>query len=210
MTRVSLLALTILLSGYTLTKAQSQYVEPEEKAKVTELFPEVPFDSLEAKRALSLGKGTITGVAFTKPKTSLGYKAPLAQRIYANKLKIVLLPASPYVLAWLELRKDKENFKKRRYVYLSNEAYKWRLEAVTNSKGKFTFPNMKPGKYFLTASMDWDSYGSYNNYTGSGYNSYGGRTDYYEKKNYSVAHTDRLEEFVEVKEDGEVVNVKLK
>ena len=67
---------------------------------------------------------------------------------------------------------------------------------------------MKPGKYFLQGVLGYTHYGTYNQYTGSGYNGYG-QTDYYQQKNYSVDHEDRIEEFVEVKENGEIVKVKL-
>jgi hypothetical protein len=189
---------------------QAQYVEPEEKDKITTLYPETSFDSTIAKNALALGKGSITGVAYTKPRTKLGYKAPLADKIKANKITVQLFPVTAYLESWLELRKKKESVKKKVYVYMSNEAYRFRLEAITNSEGKFTFPDMKPGKYFLTAILDYSVGKTYDSYTGSGYNNYGGRTDYYEKKQYYTAHSERIEEFVEVKKDGEVVKVKLK
>jgi hypothetical protein len=109
------------------------------------------------------------------------------------------VPVTPYVEEWYKLRKDKENIKKRRFVYLSKEAYKYRLEAITNSDGEFTFPDMQPGKYFLKGLLDYTYKGTYNAYTGTGYNSYGGQTDYYQQKQYSKEIQDRIEEFVEVK-----------
>lgn len=191
-------------------KSEAQYVEKEEEEKITTFYPETVFDSLQAKKALALGTGKITGVAFTKPKTPFGYKAPLANRIYANNMKIMLFPVTPYFESWYKLRKDKENLKKRRYVYMSDAAFKYRLEAITNSKGKFTFPDMKPGKYFLTGNLSWNSTKSYDEYTGSGYNNYGGQTDYYQRKHYTKSYEDRIETFVEVKKDGEIVEIKLK
>ncbi|WP_277017201.1 carboxypeptidase-like regulatory domain-containing protein [Flavobacterium lindanitolerans] len=182
---------------------QAQYVEKEEEEKITTLYPEVVFDSIQAKKALALGKGKITGVAFTRPIFS-------QPRIYAGNIKIVLFPVTPYFEAWYKLRKSKENLKKRRYVYMSDVAYKYRLEAITNSAGKFTFPDMKPGKYFLQGFMSWSSTGSYDQLTGTSYGSYGTQANHYEKKYYTVDHNERLEEFVEIKEDGEVVKVKLK
>jgi hypothetical protein len=200
----------LIASFFAYTQStQAQYVEPEEKDKITTLYPEASFDSTAAKAALALGKGKITGVAYTKPRTKLGYKAPLANKIKANKVTIMLFPVTPYLESWLALRKKKENLKKKVYVYMSNEAYRFRLEAITNSEGKFTFPDMKPGKYFLTAVIDWTTGTTYDSYTGSGYDNYGGRTDYYQKKQYYTSHSERIEEFVEVKEDGEMVNVKL-
>ncbi|WEK34066.1 MAG: hypothetical protein P0Y53_16385 [Candidatus Pseudobacter hemicellulosilyticus] len=200
----------IALSLCSVSSLQAQYVEPEEKDKVTELYPEVAFDSVYAKSVLAKGTGKITGVAFTRPRTKFGYKAPLADKIKASKITVQLFPVTPYLESWLELRKKKENRKKKVYVYMSPEAFRYRLEAVTNSEGKFTFPDMKPGKYFLTAIMDYSLSKSYDAYTGSGYNNYGGRTDYYERKQYFSNHAERLEEYVEVKSDGEVVKVTLK
>ncbi|GAA4161501.1 hypothetical protein GCM10022217_27250 [Chryseobacterium ginsenosidimutans] len=187
--------------------ASGQYKEPEKKDKVEVFRPEVAFDSLQAKKMLAKGTATIKGIAFTKPKNNLGFKS--GQRIYANKIKVILFPVTPYFEAWYQLRKDKESLRKRRYVYLSDQAYRYRLEAVTNSDGEFTFPEMKPGKYFLQGFLGYTHYGTYNQYTGSGYNGYGGRTDYYQQKDYSVDHEDRIEEFVEVKENGEIVKVRL-
>lgn len=182
---------------------QAQYVEKEEEEKITTLYPEVAFDSIQAKKALALGKGKITGVAFTKPKLS-------QPRIYAGNIKVMLFPVTPYFEAWYKLRKSKESLKRRRYVYMSDVAYKYRLEAITNSAGKFTFPDMKPGKYFLLGYMSWSSTGSYDELTGTSYGSYGTQANHYEKRYYTQNHEERLEEFVEVKKDGEVVEVKLK
>jgi hypothetical protein len=187
----------------------AQYKEPEKKEKVDVFYPEVAFDSLQAKKMLAKGNATIKGVAYTKPKTKLGYSAPFAPRILANKMTVVLLPVTPYVEEWYRLRKEKENIRKNRFVYLSKDAYKYRLEAITNSDGEFTFPDMLPGKYFLQGLLDYTYKGTYNAYTGTGYNSYGGQTDYYQQKQYSKDIQDRIEEFVEVKENGEIVKVKL-
>ncbi|RKS26106.1 hypothetical protein CLV94_1160 [Flavobacterium endophyticum] len=181
---------------------RAQYVEKEEE-KITTLYPEAVFDSIQAKKALALGKGKITGVAFTKT-------APLAPRIYADNMKIMLFPVTPYFEAWYKLRNSKENLRKRRYVYMSDAAFRYRLEAISNSVGKFTFPDMKPGKYFLTGNMSWSSTGSYNEHTGTSYGSYGTQADHYEKRYYTQNHEERLEKFVEVKTDGEIVEVKLK
>lgn len=200
------LLLTVSIISGVVYQSLAQYKEPEEKDKKEIFYPEVVFDSLQAKKMLAKGTATIKGVAFTKAKNNMGFRA--GARILANQIKVVLLPVTPYFEAWYQLRKDKENLRKRRYVYLSTAAYRYRLEAVTNSDGKFTFPEMKPGKYFLQGFLDWTYSGYYNEYTGTGYNGYG-QTDYYQQKKYSVDHQDRIEEFVEVKENGEVVKVRL-
>jgi len=170
------------------------------------IYPEFAFDSLSAKDQLARGKGTIKGIAYTKEKNSLGFSPLMAQKIYATNTKIVLFPVTPYFDAWYQLRKKKEG--KKTYVYMSNEAFRFRLETKTDSYGNFTFTEMKPGRYFLQAFVDWYTTQSRNVYTGSGYDGYG-RTDYYTPQYYNVNHSDRVEEFVEVKESGEIVEIKL-
>ncbi|WP_412468685.1 hypothetical protein [Pedobacter sp. KLB.chiD] len=187
----------------------AQYKEPEKKDKAEIFRPEMPFDSLLAKKMLAKGTAIIKGVAYTKQKHPLGYSVPFSPRILANKITIVLLPVTPYFEEWYRLRKEKENIKRKRFVYLSDRAFYYRLEAITNSDGEFTFPDMKPGKYFLQGMLDYTLRGTYNAYTGSGYNNYGGRTDYYQQKEYYKNIQDRIETFVEIKENGEVVKVKL-
>lgn len=170
------------------------------------IYPEVYFDSTQAKKALGIGKGTIEGRAFTKPRNGYGFKAPLASKIYASNSTVVLIPVTPYFEAWYALRKKKEG--KKTSVYMSDEAYRWRLESKTDEEGRFSFQKMLPGKYFLQVIIGYATQHTQNVYTGSGYNSYG-RTDYYTPQSYYVDHSERAEEFVEVKEDGEIVKVKL-
>ncbi|HMP92280.1 MAG TPA: hypothetical protein PKD90_05370 [Phnomibacter sp.] len=196
----------LLLSA---AKLQAQYVQPERTKQPTIHYPAVAFDSLQAKTALALGKGKITGVAFTKTRTQFGYKAPLGSKIKAYKMLVMLFPVTPYLQEFLDLRDKKENLKKQVYVYMSNDAYRYRLEAITNSEGEFTFPDMKPGRYFLTAVLNYNTTHNTSTYTGSGYTNYGGQIDYYKHGTYTKGHSERLEKFVEVKADGEVVEVKL-
>ncbi|WP_338839300.1 hypothetical protein [Flavobacterium ginsenosidimutans] len=199
--------LLFLITLYAVSPARAQYKEPEKKDKIEAIYPQVPFDSLQAKQKLAKGTSTIKGIAFTKAKSKWGLK--VGQRIYANQIKVTLFPVTPYLESWYALRKEKENLRKRRYVYLSKDAYRYRLEAITNSDGEFTFPDMKPGKYFLQGFLGYTHNGTYNEYTGSGYNNYGGQTDYYQQKSYSVDYEDRIEAFVEVNQDGEIVKIKL-
>jgi len=170
------------------------------------IYPEFAFDSLSAKDQLARGKGTIKGIAYTKEKNSFGFAPLMAQKIYATNTKIVLFPVTPYFESWYQLRKKKEG--KKTYVYMSNEAFRFRLETKTDNYGNFTFTEMKPGRYFLQAFVDWYRTKSTNVYTGSGYDGYG-RIDYYAPQYYNVNHSDRVEEFVEIKESGEVIEIKL-
>lgn len=208
----------ILLLGFPFYSLKAQYVEPEkaekeaQKLKATQVitYPTLKFDSLEVKKALALGKGKITGVAFTRVKNGYGMKT--GQKVLANKIKIQVYAVTPYFQEFYDLWKDKSknNPKKNRYVYMDKNAYKYRLEAVSNSSGEFTFPDMKPGRYYLWATLDYYRTYNYEKYTGSGYSTSGNRVDYYSPSAYNKNFSDFLELFVDVKTDGEVVVVKLK
>lgn len=192
----------LLLAG---ARVNAQYVQ-KERDDTVRMYAKASFDTLAARAALAEGTGTIKGVAFTRPGKAIYGKA--GKRIYANKIKILLFPVTPYLLEYLDLKK-KENAKKLKFAYISPQAWYYRLEAVTNSDGEFTFPKMKPGKYYLEGVLNWYASGTYNKYTGSGYSDYG-TTNYYTPQYYRVDHADLLTRFVDVNADGEVVDVKLK
>lgn len=203
--------LAILLFMGITTNGSAQYKQKEyEKYPEERIFPQSIFDSIAARNALAEGTTTLTGVAFTKPKTGFGYKAPLASRIYANHITVTLFPSTPYFKEWMTLKDKKENLKKNKIVYMDSVAYRYRLYCETNAQGEFTFPKMKPGKYILIGYLPWESYGSYNKYEGSGYNNYGGQTDYYSRQSYTTSHTDFLMQEIEIEPGKSEVKVKLK
>jgi hypothetical protein len=185
---------------------KAQYVQPERDDTIR-LFAKTPFDTAQARRQLARGTGTIKGVAFTRPNDNTAFHIKTG-KLLANKMKIVLMPVTPYLLEFLDLKK-KENPKKLKFAYMSPQAWYFRLEAITNSTGEFTFPEMKPGKYYLEAVLNWSQGGTYNKYTGSAYNGYG-TTNYYTPTSYTVNHADLLTKFVEVTKEGEIVEIKLK
>ncbi|MGS2763050.1 hypothetical protein [Sinomicrobium sp. M5D2P9] len=204
-----LLSIVFLFMG--MVHINAQYKQEEyQKHPLQKIFPQQQFDSVAARHALVQGTTTVKGVAFTKPKTNLGFKAPLADRIFANHITVELFPYTPYFEEWYNLKKKKENVKKNKIVYMDSIAYQYRLYCETNSRGEFTFPKMKPGKYIIMGTLPWTSGGSYNQYSGSGYGSYGGRVDYYERQYYTVSHSDFLMRIIEVEPDNETVKVKLK
>lgn len=204
--KYTILIFSLLCTHYS---GKAQYVQPEKTIDTIKLMPKATFNIAEAKSALAPGKATIKGVAFTKIKTKLGYNAPFAPRIYANKIKVLLFPVTPYLLEYLDLRKQ-ANYKKLKFAYMSNEAWNIHYYAITNSEGQFTFPNLKPGKYYVEGLLNWSSTASYNQYSGTGYGSYGGRIDYYDTKYYNVEHADLLNTIVEIKDTNEVLDMKLK
>jgi hypothetical protein len=205
MRQLSFVALVALVCISLSSKAQ--YVQPERDDTVR-LMPKAPFDTLEVRKTLAKGTSTIKGVAFIRP-VSQGFGIKTGKKIFAYKTRVLLFPVTPYLLEYLDLKK-KANPKKLKFAYLSHQAWYYHLEAITNSTGEFTFPDMKPGKYYVEAVLNWQQSGTYNQYNGSGYNNYGGQTDYYSRQNYVNNYADLLYKFVEVEKDGETVEVKLK
>ena len=207
--------ITLIVSCYSI---RAQYVEPEKsdkeaiKRKASEIitYPSIKFDSVQTRNALAEGKGKITGVAFTRPRSTYGANNP-PRKILAGKVKIQLFPVTPYFEEYYKLWRDKSknNPKRNKYVYMDEKAIRLRLEAITNSSGEFTFPNMKPGKYYLWANVGYSLNYNSKEYAGSGYNAYG-TTDYYKQNSSNKNYTDFLEAFVEVKSGGETVTVNLK
>ena len=169
------------------------------------IYPKSSFDKNATVAALAEGNGKITGVACSYAKDG-GFLA-VGERVLASNMVISLFPATPYIEEWQKLRK-KEG--KKKSVYMSQEAVKHRIDVITDADGRFTFDKMKPGKYYLMGISQYSL-----TYEGS---SYSGRSDivdgtivhYYEPWSKTVAHTDLLEKFVEVKTDGENVQTTLK
>ncbi|MBF0596460.1 peptidase associated/transthyretin-like domain-containing protein [Faecalibacter rhinopitheci] len=210
--------LLIFLFGFSYWM-NAQYIEPEksvkeaEKKKQSEIItlPKSKFDSVVAKNMLAIGKSKITGVAFTRARESKNFNMKTGNKVNANQMKITLYPVTPYFQEFYKLYKDKtkHNPKKNMFVEMERDAYRYRLEAITNSDGEFTFPDMKPGKYYMFGVLDYVTTYNSHQYTGSGYDGYG-RIDYYSPYSYQKNDSELLELFVEIKQDGEILKVKLK
>jgi len=158
----------------------------------------VPFDLDAAKLALGEGKSTIKGrISMTLPP------ADGAKTFYGSNLTVYLMPVTPYLLDFLELRKE-EDPKRLKFAYLSPQAWKYRLEAVSNGQGEFAFYHMKPGKYYLEVYFPWQYSGYDNQYVGSE-----GNTDYYQKQYFSTNYDQMLSKIVEIKKDGVTEKAKL-
>ncbi|MFD2034041.1 carboxypeptidase-like regulatory domain-containing protein [Belliella marina] len=196
----------------TTTSMYAQYVEPE-RDDTLRVYVKIPFDTISARNALAEGNITIKGEAFTRPPgymgEQLGFGIKAGKKIKANKITVYLYPVTPYLVEYLK-QKKKENPKKLKFVYIDPNALRYRLTAVTNSDGEFTFPKMKPGEYYLEAILPWSQSGYQNVYTGSGYGSYGGRVDYYDRQQYVQSHHDMLSKFIKIVDNEKVVEVKLK
>lgn len=177
------------------------------------IFPQSFFDKKQAEKMLALGKSTIEGVASTKQKTVYGYKAPLAKKQLASAGTLVTLyPLTTYFEEFIKLRKQKEN--KKTVVYISDEAYKFRLETTTDEHGRFKFEKLKPGKYFIESIVPFVATYTYQQQTGTTttYNGYGAAiasSPYYETFRSNYDSSNRETQIVEIKSDGELLEIKL-
>jgi len=176
-------------------------------------YPQAFFDKNKAQEMISYGKSTIEGVASTKQKTIYGYKAPLAKKQYAREGTVIMLfPCTEYFNEWYKLRSKKEN--KKTQILMSEDAFKYRIETTTDAYGRFKFEKMKPGKYYLEAIVDFMATSSYRQQTATetGYNVYGQAlysTPVYSTFFYNYNSANRESKFVEIKEDGQLLEIKL-
>ena len=195
--------------GFSL-HAYSQY-EEEEHATGEKIFPTQKFDAVEARSALAKGTATLKGKAFTKLRDPLGFKNPFADKIYANQITVELFPYTSYYAEWYNLKRKKENVKRKKIVYMDSQAYENRLTCVTNKVGDFTFPDMKPGKYILVGTLPWSQTGYNDRYNGSQFDgNSGGMINYYQREYYKITHSDFLMEIIEIKEGEKLVKANLK
>ena len=181
-------------------------------------FPQVFFDKKQAEAQLGAGKSTIEGVAFTREKRSIpltmgAVKVKTGKKHMARPNTVVMLfSVTEYFTEFYNLRKKLES--KTKQVLMSNEAFAVRREAYTDDYGRFRFENLKVGKYYLETIVDFTAVGSYKQQTGTStaYNAYGTplySTPIYETFFYDYEAAHRESKFVEVKKDGQVIEIKL-
>ena len=181
-------------------------------------FPQVFFDKKQAEAQLGYGKSTIEGVAFTREKRTIPFtmravKEKTGKKHMARPNTVVMLfPVTEYFTEFYNLRKKLES--KTKQVLMSNEAFAVRREAYTDDYGRFRFENLKVGKYYLETIVDFTAVGSYKQQTGTStaYNVYGTplySTPIYETFFYDYEAAHRESKFVEVKKDGQVIEIKL-
>ncbi len=198
----------VILNFCTFAQKKNAGDRAAERNKIKVLYPEIKLDINESKNAIAFGTSTIKGVLFTKEKHKLGFKPLLAPKTFGINTTVTLYPVTTYFQAWYDLRESKEN--KRTNVYMSEEAYKYRITTTTDEYGRFWFEKMKPGKYFLQAFMDVNFQHSRNVVVGIGTNETGGTTTYLANEDYIREQSERMEKFVQIDKDGQIIDIKLK
>lgn len=200
-TMKKLFMLLVFVMAFVSSNAQNTY------------YPQAFFDKKLARDMLGFGNSTIEGVASTKQKNNWGIKPLLGQKHYAPKGTVVMLfPVTPYFEEFYSMRKKYEN--KKTTVYMSEEAFKYRVEALTDDRGRFKFEKLKPGKYYLETIVNFTATASYQQQTGTtntfnGYGNYLYSTPIYSTFFYGYDAANRESKFVEIKADGELKEINL-
>lgn len=123
--------------------------------------PSVPFDEPAAQAQLEPGTATIRGTLTAKEGKALIKALNMSKSHKAYKGTVVtLMPHSAYIDAWLALNKKLRKSALEKAA-LSAQANSYRiLTKVYDDQGSFAFPNLKPGKYFIYADVDFTVAGS--------------------------------------------------
>lgn len=159
----------------------AQSVNAQKFVTVKVVEPQTPFDFKLATDMINDGSSQINGKAFFETRAGL-IRREIEPKTYAKPGNVVsLYPITPYFQEFLELRKKDK--KDKQMAAISREANSFRvLTKVLTDKGDFLFVGLKPGKYYLECFV----------YFLSGIGGY------------------EVNGIVEIKTDGEVVNVELK
>ena len=168
-----------------------------EMAKPEYYGPAAQFDPAQAKQMLAKGNATIRGALFHKIN-EYGYQpgplVPGGPARPAAGIMVHLYPATPHLIEWQQLfvkyrGKNKitqkpgiigliEGRKRPRILQYDNRMGEVRLSVKSDEYGRFSFEQMKPGRYYITTTADisgsyqgtevsgnstaYDIYGAYN------------------------------------------------
>ena len=180
--------------------------------------PSIPFDEPAAKAQLEPGTATIRGTLSAKEGKALIKALNISKSHKAYKGTVVtLMPHSAYIDAWLALNKKLNRKSTLEKAALSAQANSYRiLTKVSDDQGSFSFPGLKPGKYFIYADVDFVVGGSSFVQTGTVTTSSvvtgqvldSRATGYYEP--YAVNVSKFVTGIVTVSTDGETVEANLR
>lgn len=150
-------------------------------AQIQTMLPKSTFPEAQAKEQLKPGKSIIKGIAFIEGRALLT-NVKTEQTLYIRKGQIIsLYPLTDYLLEYLELKKKNKEGKHIAAISSLASAYKIDYKVITDT-GNFLFINLRPGKYYIIGDVH-----------------YAGGVGAVE-----------VADIVEIKHDGEVINLELK
>ncbi|MBN8648078.1 MAG: hypothetical protein J0L55_09000 [Caulobacterales bacterium] len=207
-------------SCINVANAQSVLREMNEKAQQNEvkiISPKLPFDEATTRNMLETGNINIQGVLYTRTASD-GSDAPLlnvgAKAVPAANQRVHLYPVTPYYQEFIGLVKKYRFYRGKQKISIEPDirVHELHYYAQTDEYGRFTFYNMKPGRYMIYA--DKQVKGSYNETVATGrsvsdFNPYYGQvgvTKYENQTRYwsAIAYA---EKFIELKPDDKVLEI---
>jgi hypothetical protein len=207
-------ALSVLFLIASLVSARAQVQIPDVFKYIE---PKTPFDEAAAIAQLEPGTATIRGTVAAKENKALIQALNISKthKAYRNTV-VTLMPHSAYIDEWLALHKKLRRKGTLEKAAISAQANSYRiLVRVTDDKGSFEFKNLKPGKYFIYADVDFVKTGSAFVQTGTStaYNVYGQALSsqaigYYEP--FAVDVSKMVTGIVTVSSEGQVVEAKIR
>lgn len=134
----------------------------KQASKPVDVNVNVPFDEDQAKAAMALGNTTVKGVLYHKV-TSQGQYAgedkllTLEPAHYIKGVNVYLYPETAHLKELLRL--ENENRRQRisdKTVQLKRfvpdpRLYQYALKSTTDEHGRYSFKQLKPGKYYVIA-----------------------------------------------------------
>jgi hypothetical protein len=124
--------------------------------------PRIPFDEASARAQLEPGASVIRGTISVKENKALIKALNISKSHVAPRGAVVtLMPHSAYLDEWLALDKKLRRRAGLEKAALSAQANSYRiLTRVLDDGGTFEFKNLKPGKYFIYADVNYVETGS--------------------------------------------------
>ena len=216
--KIYVLGLLFLASGNCIAQVNSEIYQEAEVVKNKEkiIYSDVKYDISAVKKQLQKGTGTIKGKMFARSRNGdLGPFYGIKQiggKKKASERMVYLIPYNDYVKDYIRLKNSSEKPKKKIFVKLHEDVFNTRLEGRTNSEGNFTFPNLKPGKYYIfgdvrTVSTVKKKYYSNGNIATNAYGQV--IAEGYSSYNQYSSMEDYVDNIVEVIKDGDVVFVNI-
>ncbi len=217
--KISVIAIAAF-SFVNIANAQSVLREMNEKAQQDEvkiISPKLPFDEATTRNMLETGNINIQGVLYTRTASD-GTDAPLlnggAKAVPASNQRVHLYPVTPYYEEFIGLVKKYRFYRGKQKISIEPDirVHELHYYAQTDEYGRFTFYNMKPGRYMIYA--DKQVRGSYNEMVATGrsvsdYNPYYGQVGVtkYENQTRTWTATAYAEKMIELKPGDKVFEI---
>lgn len=145
--RRNLVTLGVVLVGMTLA-VPSTAQQIHQRSRHSTQAP--AFDAKEAEQLLEPGAGSLRGVLKASSKGGLLQRS---KSVYADREVVYLLPMTSYLHQFFQQYGRQMDFLNRRR--LSPKAKIYTARVFTDRHGAFEFKGLKPGKYFLYATMPY-------------------------------------------------------